>query len=242
MSDPSEYYTDSKFIHGLYKIMIQSHNILLKNNIPYYSSGGTLIGSLRHRGIIPWDDDLDIEIGYRDVERLMSKEIKEQFKKKGLSLEYLHQAKSRAPFDWIKVVSKTKVNGRQLFLDIFPMKIGREEKTGRLRTYFSSKIVNTLWPKYYLYIDELLPLKKSPFGDGFVIVPNKADKALSRAYGNDWNKVGYITQDSDHYMLEKPIKLSIKQFVPAKKFYSAKRQMDIDGDDPLLTLKGTSFI
>lgn len=42
-----------------------------KTNIQYFASSGTLLGAMRHKGIIPWDTDIDIGITIENAKELV---------------------------------------------------------------------------------------------------------------------------------------------------------------------------
>ena len=59
-------------------------NIFKANNLRYYLGGGSALGSIRHQGFIPWDEDLDINMPRKDCEKLVeifksNKEINEKY-------------------------------------------------------------------------------------------------------------------------------------------------------------------
>lgn len=50
--------------------LIEFDRVCRKNGIQYWLTGGTLLGAIRHKGFIPWDDDVDVAIHRYDFERL----------------------------------------------------------------------------------------------------------------------------------------------------------------------------
>ncbi|MGN0185217.1 MAG: LicD family protein, partial [Aristaeellaceae bacterium] len=55
-----------------YAILCDVDDYCRANNIRYYLSGGTCLGAVRHKGFIPWDDDVDVMLPRRDYERLIA--------------------------------------------------------------------------------------------------------------------------------------------------------------------------
>lgn len=57
-------------------------DILEKNNIPYFITYGTLLGAVRHKGFIPWDDDFDFflfEDTYDEAMEVLRKQLPEKY-------------------------------------------------------------------------------------------------------------------------------------------------------------------
>jgi len=73
VSVPAEKSPEAAYLevaHAVGNLLLeQLDRICRKHDIPYFVGGGTLIGTLRERGWIPWDDDIDITMFRDDYER-----------------------------------------------------------------------------------------------------------------------------------------------------------------------------
>ena len=65
------------------EILAYFDKVCRQNNINYSLIGGSLIGAIRHQGIIPWDDDIDVILSrdkYLKIIEILEKDDDARFK------------------------------------------------------------------------------------------------------------------------------------------------------------------
>ncbi len=123
---------DTRKIQLLVMLMLlELDRICKKYDLTYYLAGGSILGGIRHKGFIPWDDDIDITMPRPDYDkfiRVAQKELPEEF--------YLD--KDCVPFCHNRIEIKGTVfhsfwrNGG-IFLDILALEGSPEDEGKRLQ-------------------------------------------------------------------------------------------------------------
>ena len=163
--------------------------ILKSHGIEMVAVYGTLIGVLRHEGIIPWDDDLDFAISEDQKELLFS--LKEELASSNIGLVQVNGNFAKLyPLDHPPIDSG-KYPWSWPFIDIFYYK-----EDGDYVLLYDVDPGGIELSK-----SDVLPFKKELFESIYVNVPNNSEKILSKMYGNNWKDI--CISSSYNHRLEK---------------------------------------
>lgn len=59
------------------ELLILFRDLCEKHDLTYYISGGTFLGAIRHKGFIPWDDDIDVAMPRKDYDQFVKIALEE---------------------------------------------------------------------------------------------------------------------------------------------------------------------
>lgn len=138
--------SDKELKSKLVEILAFFDKVCTKNKIKYSLIGGSLIGAIRHKGIIPWDDDIDVIMTPKELKKLKIALEKENSSKYKLLIpnenEYYYPFSKLVSTDTVVDEFQQKdIPDYGVFVDIF--------------TYYyidnSDKAKKDFWKKYSKY-------------------------------------------------------------------------------------------
>lgn len=184
------------------EILDEFNRICKKNKLTYFLIGGTYIGALRHKGFIPWDDDVDIGMPRSDYEKFISISKKELDNKYFLDcfetnpdyfFPFAKLKKNNTIFD--EEVSHHLNNHKGIYIDIFPIDNVKDNNLGlRIRAILAKAISDTMAYKYK--VKKLSKAIHPVISTCFLIFPKKTLMKMQKKI------VTYCHDDNSKYMCD----------------------------------------
>lgn len=182
---PTAHLTPQWVVDGIYEALATADWILGHLGIRYVIMSGTLLGAMRHGGLIPWDDDADLGVCLDDATAVRS--ARSLLLVRGHDLvEFDHGLKI---FPLNGSIHEPGLHYLYPFVDIFTL----VPEGGNW--VFSSALAREKWPDEYFAAEDLDDLVRVPFGPlSLSSVRESAARAyLTRFYGPDWARNGQFT-------------------------------------------------
>jgi hypothetical protein len=176
------YLLQEDFLSKMRELFEATSRFLNSQDIPFVVSGGSLLGFIRHKTFIPWDDDLDAHIIGDRRDYFFSEKFTKDIKK--FNLEALYLKGTTANYSFYKAAIRLRLKGKSRpVFDLFFTNIGEEtvskiENWDKHKLYYNKK---EIWDK-----EHILPVKKEIIDDMEVNLPATPHRVLKSQYGIDY--------------------------------------------------------
>ncbi len=210
------------------KILEYIIDICDKNNIEYFMIGGSLIGTIRHNGFIPWDDDIDIALLREDYNRLLNILLKTQNTQYKV-IDKITQKDYFYPF--FKVMDKTTILKEKkfkeikeygIYVDVFAIDgLPKEEKLLNKRYKKQKNLQRLIFLNNAKKIEEKNPIKK--IGKQLLVIYSHiiGNKRILEQYDKVCTK--YSAKKTEYAISNWPIYKKEKEIHKSKNFYKMKK-------------------
>jgi lipopolysaccharide cholinephosphotransferase len=195
----------------LYRTYALVGQCLDKHNIPYFMIGGTLLGAMRHGGVIPWDDDGDLAVDIRHFPKLRQVVV-EELASLGIGCSFGRMGNLKLfSIEGRPLMSEGNIGRpRYPIVDIFPFARVADKWT------FFSPACRERWSTQYFELDELDELELFPFGPLRLPAPKApaCKTYLRRTYGDDWYRKAVVAYSHISSQPIAPIEIEIVDWRP----------------------------
>lgn len=192
------FYTPKNIMASIKTLTRSVVRVLEESKTEFWAQGGTMLGIVRHRGIMQWDDDCDLAYRRGSAGEDAVGMLKGAFADKGLTLQ-----RNRTDAYWQVGTNDPGRSISPVHIDIFSYSLVgsgasacyllddprfREEDPASQRAHCNTKYTS----------DELFPLRTVSFYDYSMRIPHRSEDVLARALGPDYMTVAKIrTEDAE---------------------------------------------